>query len=115
VVDKDDTFIPMEAKQEDTITVIEDKKMKTTQVERRSERLKREIHITTQEKMEAMAKKRCLEGNPNKTSTLNDVSSDQLHSIAKNMGVIVADDNFAIINLIKDIETARNYLYSKQL
>jgi hypothetical protein len=31
------------------------------------------------------------------------------------MGVIVADDNFAIINLIKDIETARNYLYSKQL
>ncbi|XP_066330294.1 uncharacterized protein [Miscanthus floridulus] len=38
------------------------KKMLVQPERRRSERLKRDIHLTTQDKMEAMAKKRCLKG-----------------------------------------------------
>jgi serine protease inhibitor ecotin len=81
VVDKGDSMVISEAEKKDSFTLVdEDNKKKTIQMERRrrSERLKREIHITTQENIEAMAKKRCLGGNPNKSHTLNDVNNDQL-------------------------------------
>lgn len=92
------------------------KKKKTDQQERRRcERLKRDIHITTQEKIDAAAKKRCLEGNPSKPTVLADVSNDHLIDLAKNMGIIVNDENFATFDMIKEIETARHCLYDKQL
>jgi len=99
-----------------TVAATEVKKQKIVQVEkRRSERLKREIHVTTQEKMEAMAKKRCLEGNSEKPTAIAAVNNDQLKCLAKDMSVMVHDDNFATFNLIKEIEAARQCLYDKQV
>lgn len=95
--------------------VIAEKKKLIHPEKRRSERLKREIHLTAQDKLEDMSKKRCLDGNTNQPTIINEVSDDQLHCLAKDMGVIIADDNFTTINLIKDIEAARHCLYAKQL
>lgn len=61
-----------------------------SQPERRSERLKKEIHLTTMEKNEAMAKKRSLEGNSNKSHALATIDNIMLNDLAKNMGVLVS-------------------------
>lgn len=105
---------PAEASKEDISAGDNGKKKKPVQMEmRRSERLKREIHVTTQEKMEAMAKKRCMEGNSKKRTVLNAVDDVQLQCLARDMGVIVPVDDYATINLIKDIEAARHNWYVK--
>jgi hypothetical protein len=59
------------------------------QPERRSERMKKEVHVTTKEKNEAMAKKRNLEGNLKASCNLSDIDNLTLNGLAKNMGVIV--------------------------
>ena len=56
---------------------------------RRSERLKTEVHLSTMEKNEAMAKKRNLEGNSKVPRNLSDVDNLVLNDLAKNMGVVV--------------------------
>jgi hypothetical protein len=81
---------------------------------RRSDRLKKEVHLTTNEKSEAMAKNRNLEGNSKLPRNLSNVDNLNLNIIAKNMGVVVQKDNFATFDLLKDLESARNCLYSKQ-
>lgn len=92
-----------------------EEKPKMPQVERRSESLKGEIHLTTQEKNEDMAKKRNLEGNRKTTHALADVENIVLHSLAKDMGVLVVDNDFASFDMLKELERARNCLHSKQL
>ncbi|CAD6246928.1 unnamed protein product [Miscanthus lutarioriparius] len=64
MVDCEEVIEIPEAKKDATAVgdTIAGKKMLVQPERRRSERLKREIHLTTQDKMEAMAKKRCLEG-----------------------------------------------------
>lgn len=81
---------------------------------RRSERLKKEVHLTTSEKNESMAKKRNLEGNSKLPRNLSDVDNLALNNIAKSMGVIVQKNNIATFSLLRDLESARNCLYLKQ-
>lgn len=49
-------------------TSVDDTHPKEVQQERRSARLKKDVHLTTMEKNEALAKKRSLEGNISKNS-----------------------------------------------
>lgn len=101
---------------EDAGKIIQDDDLpKDVQPERRrSERLKKEVHVATSEKNEVIAKKRNLEGNLNLPHHLSDVDNLELDSMAKNMGVVVQKDHFATFDLIKDLELARNCLYSWQ-
>lgn len=80
---------------------------------RRSERLKKDISLTTMEKNEIMAKKRSLEGNNNKTLTISETEITTLENLAKDMGVITANNDFAALNLVKDLEVARHNLFLK--
>lgn len=80
---------------------------------RRSERLKKEMLLTTMEKNEAMAKKRNLEGNPRMPRNLSDVDNSVLNKLAKEMGVVTRNNSFATFDVLKDLESARNCLYSK--
>lgn len=63
-----------------------DGKNKIPQPDRRSERLKKDVHLTTMEKNEAMAKKRALEGNSSKVNTISDLDNITLDSLAKKHG-----------------------------
>lgn len=38
-----------------------------------------------------------------------------LNDLAKNMGVLVKDNNFVSFDILKDLEIARNCLYKKQM
>lgn len=80
---------------------------------RRSERLKKDVHLTTLDKYEALAKKRSLEGNSKKHQNISELDNIMLDCLAKDMGVVVQDNGFATFDLIKDLETARNCLYDK--
>jgi len=79
---------------------------------RRSERLK-EILLTTLEKNEMMAKQRSLEGNDKKSYSISDISNDVLGNLAKDMGVLVQNNDFATFDMLKDLENTRNCLYAK--
>lgn len=59
------------------------------QERRRSDRLKKEIIMTTQERNDLMAKKRNLEGNTSSMFTISELSHNSMHEMSKNMGVIV--------------------------
>jgi hypothetical protein len=80
---------------------------------RRSERLKKDIHLTTMEKNEAYAKKRCLEGTTDTSHSLSGIDNVQLNDLAKNMGVVIHDPKFATFDILKDLEAARNCLFNK--
>jgi hypothetical protein len=96
-------------------TSSEDDKGKEDQPEcRRSERLKKDVLLTTMEKNDAMARKRNLEGNSKIPRNLSDVDNSILNSLAKNMGVVIQNENFATFDVLKDLESARNCLYAKQ-
>jgi hypothetical protein len=82
---------------------------------RRSDRLKNVIHLTTLERNEAMAKKRNLEGNTKKPQNIVHNKSSMLHDIAKDMGVLVNNADFASFDLMKDLGVAKNCLFKKQL
>jgi hypothetical protein len=56
---------------------------------RRSERLKKDITMTTQEKNDFMAKKRNLEGNTIPKSMFSELSHDSLHDISKKWGLLL--------------------------
>lgn len=83
------------------------------QPERRSECLQKDIHLTTLEKNEDYAKKRCMEGNSDTSHSLSRIENAQLNDLAKNMCVVIHDANFATFDIIKDLEAARNFLYNK--
>jgi hypothetical protein len=83
------------------------------QPKRRSECLKKDIHLTTMEKNEAYAKKRALEGNIDTSHSLSDIDNVHLNDLAKNMGVVIHDDNFSTFDILKDLEAARNCLFNK--
>jgi len=85
----------------------------TLQPERRSERLKKDVHLTTMEKNEALAKKRSLEGNSNKSHTLASIDNNMLNDLAKNMGVLINDTEFSTFDMLKELETIRNCLHLK--
>ena len=53
----------------------------------RSERLKKEILLTTQEKNENIAKKRCMEGNSVHPTSLNNLDNNSMCSLAKKIWV----------------------------
>lgn len=55
----------------------------------RSERLKKDITMTTQEKNDFMAKKRNLEGNTLPKSMFSELSHDSLHDISKKRGLLL--------------------------
>lgn len=85
------------------------------QVERRrSERNKKDIMLSTQEKNEAMTKKRSLEGNYTSQKKFSDMSIPVMHDTAKKMGVVIANNKFDTFNVIKDLEIARKNLSVKQ-
>jgi len=81
--------------------------------ERRSDRLLKDIIMTTQEKTNLMAKKRNLKGNTTSTSTFSNLHHD-LHVISKKMGVVVENENSNSFDILKEIETARMNLFNKQ-
>jgi cyclophilin family peptidyl-prolyl cis-trans isomerase len=99
---------------DEKVIQIEDISVADQPERRRSERLKKEVHVTTNEKNEAMAKKRNLEGNSKAYCNLSDIDNLTLNDLAKNMGVIVQKEIFVTFDMIKDLEAARNCLYSKQ-
>lgn len=87
---------------------------KDSQPERRSERLKKDVHVTTKQKNEAYAKKRSLEGNTRTSCSFSSLENVHLNDLAKNMGVMIPDNNFATFDIIKDLENARNCLNKHQ-
>jgi hypothetical protein len=84
------------------------------QVRRQSERLGKNIHLTTQERNEIMAQKRCLEGNSTHAVSFSELSNNDMCSIAKNMGVVISEDDFDTFDVVKELELARANLYEKQ-
>jgi len=89
-------------------------KPKDQHQERRSDRLKKDITMTTQEKNEFIAKKRNLEGTSISTSMFSDLSHSSMHNLSKQMGVVIEDDNGNSFDLLKEIETVRFNLFNKQ-
>ena len=92
---------------------VEEEITKEVLPERRSERLKKDVHLTTMEKNETLAKKRSLEGTIKPSQSLSDIDNAELNNLAKCMGVLVHENNFATFDMLKDLESARNCLYAK--
>jgi len=44
---------------------------------------------------------------------LSDIDNAELNNLAKCMGVLVHENNFATFDMLKDLESARNCLYAK--
>ena len=87
---------------------------KEEQQGRRSDRLKKDILLSTQEKNEIMAKKRCMEGNISNITTLSTFQNSEICSLAKNMGIVIEEEDFDTFDTLKDLEMARANLYHKQ-
>ena len=81
---------------------------------RRSERLKKDICLTTMEKLERAGTKRNLEGNSSKSNSFAVLSMDEMILVTSGMGVIMENDDFDTFNLLNDLEHARNDLFQKQ-
>lgn len=106
-------MIPTTSNAEGSKTTTAKDQAKEIQVERRSERLVKDVILTTQEKNEAMARKRNVEGINVKTHSIVDMDNDVLGKLAKNMCVLVHDNAYATFDLLKDLESARNCLNDK--
>jgi hypothetical protein len=85
-----------------------------------SSRLQDSVNIDTMEKASALSKKRNLEGNHDSTpnplsnNSFAVLSDNQIATKASLMGVKIPDGSFATVNLVRDLELARNSLVSKQ-
>ena len=67
---------------------VEDDQAKEIVLERRrSERLKKDVHLTTMEKNEAIAKKRTLEGNSNIPHAIANIEHSILNNLARDGSV----------------------------
>lgn len=83
-------------------------------VQRRSERLKKETTLTTKEKTEKITRKRNLEGNTSSCNSFSALPVEDVVSVSADMGVVLDKNDFATFDLLKDLETARHNLYEKQ-
>jgi len=67
------------------------------------------------EKNESMAKKRFLKGNNSHYNLFFVLPTEEITNLTYDMGVIIEQDDFDTLDLLKDLETARHYnLYTKQ-
>jgi hypothetical protein len=75
---------------------------------RRSERLKKDIQLTMEEKNNIQAKKKNLEGNSYITANhVSSITNEHVVDLSVNMGVKVCENIFSSSNLIKDLELDR--------
>lgn len=84
------------------------------QEKKRSERLKKDIASSTQEKVEMMAKKRNLEGTTKSQSMFSELSHYAFSCISKKMGIQLNDGNDKSFDILKELEIARANLFQKQ-
>jgi hypothetical protein len=83
-------------------------------VQRRSERLKEDILLTIEDKVNMMTKKWNIEGNPQTSSNSFSVLDDKVIVIRVNkMGAHVNPNAFDTINMLRDLEAARTALNEK--
>jgi hypothetical protein len=85
-----------------------------TQARGRSERLMKEVTLTTEEKNERMAKKRNLEGIAPNQNMFSVLPVDEILDLATNMGIVVDSSDFGPFDLLKYLECARHDLFVKQ-
>jgi hypothetical protein len=88
--------------------------LKQPQERRRSERLKKDITLTTKEKNERMARKRNLEGTHSNQNMFSVLPLDEIAELSSGMGVIVNDYDFGTFDMLRDLECARQDLFNKQ-
>jgi type III secretion system FlhB-like substrate exporter len=85
-------------------------------VRRVSERLKKDMGIRIEEKNRRMAVKRNLEGNSCiPESNFSCLASKEIIDISKKMGVNMNDQNMESIELLKEMELARQCLGQKKM
>ena len=60
----------------------------------RSERLKKDIHVTTQEKKWAYSKKRNMEGNSSNLAFSFTIDNNKMSCLANNMSIVVEEEDF---------------------
>lgn len=83
---------------------------------RTSTRLRKELAVTTEEKVTRMGQKRNLEGtNLNPENSFSVLANDDIMQLSLNMGIELNDSNFVAIDFIKDLEIARHALAEKKL
>jgi hypothetical protein len=77
-----------------------------------NERLKKDLGIRIEEKSRRMYVKRSLEGNIHKSkSNFSCLSSIKIIDISKKMGVTMSNQNLDFIDLLKEMELARQCLF----
>jgi hypothetical protein len=81
--------------------------------QRRSERLKKDITLTTKEKGEMMAKKRNLEGTCPNQNMFSVLPIDEITELTSSMGIDIDSSDFGTFDLLKDLECARHDLFVK--
>jgi len=87
--------------------------MKKQRVERRSSaRLQTNLGATLPSSTTETNKKRSLEGNSNSNS-ISVLDDSELIALANKMGTCISDTDFAFINMLKDLETARHAIQNK--
>lgn len=80
---------------------------------RASERLK-DMGVRIEEKNRRMAVKRNLEGNPQKLNKISCLLVDDIVMLSKKMGVKIHSKNLDYVNLLKEMEIARQNLNRKK-
>lgn len=81
---------------------------------RRSSRLRGDITLTTQEKNDAMTKKRNLEGNTSTHPSISELSNSSLNDISAKIGVKIDNACSNSFDILREIENVRLNLYAKQ-
>jgi hypothetical protein len=80
----------------------------------RCARLTGDLGLTTDYKIKEMVRKRNLEGtNLNLSNPFSALSDNDIVAISTGMGIDVGEENFEVIDLMKDLEIARHALESK--
>lgn len=81
---------------------------------RTSARLQKDLLLTTDDRNLKVGRKRNLEGtNLNSKNSFSVLSYLDIMQKSKDIGVVIDDDNFATIDLMKDLEIARHSLLEK--
>lgn len=93
------------------------KDVQVPRVERRtSSRLRKEMALTTEDKITRMGKKRNLEGtNLNLENSFSVLEDNEIMQLSRNMGIEIDDSNFAAIDFMKELEIARHSLAKKKI
>lgn len=85
-----------------------------TQEIRRSDRLKKDIVVTTQEKTEMMTRKRNLEGTTSSSTMFSDLPVETLKNLSNDIGIAAHQISFGTFDILRDLENARRNLQSKK-